>query len=210
MGPDSKRLAYVCGDDLLHGGEATTIYLINANGSDRRRLRTGTQSAYWPSWSPDGTRIAFATAPLPYLTFRHDTKSPAKRIRSDMYTTRTDGSDRTLLARAGSAPSWSPDGKLIAYEARCGIRLVTPKGIDEHPAVRPVPTHRHPGEPVWSLDGTQLALGTPDSTSVMRPDGTALHRATSCTGAGPLSVDHPPGPRRRHRPPPPTATPEAP
>ena len=190
--PDSRRLAYVCGDDLLQGGSRTTIYLINANGARRRRLATHTTSAYWPSWSPDGARIAFATAPRPYLTFQPDTKFAPKRIRSDVYTTRTDGSDRILLARAGSAPSWSPDGKLIAYEATCGVRLVTPNGIDETPG--PVGSCPHigiSGEPLWSPDGTQLAIGTSDGTWLMQPDGTALHRVTSASGRGPLSVGRP-------------------
>ena len=59
--PNGKSLAYVCGDDLLQGGVGTTLYLINTDGTRRRRVRTGTPAAYWPSFSPDGTRIAFAT-----------------------------------------------------------------------------------------------------------------------------------------------------
>ena len=110
----------------------TTIYLINANGTGRRRLPTRTTSAYWPSWSPDGTRIAFATAPRPHLTVQHDTKFAPKRIHSDLYTTRTDGSDRALLARAGSAPSWSPDGKLIAYEATAASGSSRRTGSTKH------------------------------------------------------------------------------
>jgi Tol biopolymer transport system component len=109
-----------------------------------------------------------------------------------LYTTRTDGSDRTLLARAASAPSWSPDGKLIAYQASCGIRLITPKGIDETPNPSGPCTHIGvPGEPLWSPDGTQLAIGTSNGIQLMRPDGTALHQVTSASGKGLLSVGRP-------------------
>ena len=190
--PDSKRLAYVCGDDLLHGGERTTIYLINANGTGRRRLPTNTTSAYWPTWSPDGTRIAFATAPAPRLTVQRDTRFPPKRISSVVYATRTDGTDRTILARSGSAPSWSPDGKLIAYEATCGIRLVTPQGIDETPGPEDSCPHiGTTGRPLWSPDGAQLAIGTTDGVWLMRPDGTTLHRVTSAGSTGSFSVGRP-------------------
>ena len=61
--PDGNRLTYVCGDDLLDGGVRTTVYVINADGTGRRRIPTGTFAAYWPSFSPDGRHIAFATHP---------------------------------------------------------------------------------------------------------------------------------------------------
>jgi hypothetical protein len=37
--------------------------------------------------------------------------------------------DRTVgNANHGAAPAWSPDGRTIAHQTRCGIRLVTPSG----------------------------------------------------------------------------------
>jgi hypothetical protein len=190
--PDSTRLAYVCGDDLLEGGSATALYVIRADGSRRIRIPTGTRSAYWPSWSPDGTRLAFATGPVPRRTYRFDTNDPVRTQRSSIYVVALDGSHRTLVAREASAPAWSPDGKTIAYESQCGIRLVTPAGEDATPHARGACAGMGVrGPPAWSLDGSELAIGTAKSVELVRPDGTGLHRATDAGGAGGYGVGRP-------------------
>ena len=48
--PDGEKIAYVV-DPL---GEST-IHVMNADGSNQRRLVDGN----WPSWSPDGERLAY-------------------------------------------------------------------------------------------------------------------------------------------------------
>ena len=111
--PDAARLAYVS------GGE---IHLINRDGSRHRLLQTRTPGAISsPSWSADGTRIAFAARPQSHQP-------------SSVYIIRADGTRRALLARGASEPAWSPDGTRIAFASRCdGIKLVTPTGKDVTP-----------------------------------------------------------------------------
>jgi Tol biopolymer transport system component len=126
--------------------------------------------AFWPSWSPDGTRIAYSTG-------RGFAVNPA------IYAVNRDGSDRRLLARDAIAPAWSPDGSRIAYASSCGLRLVTPAGQDITPvsagrcrAIGPV------GLPNWSPDGTKIAIETTKGIYVVNADGSRLHLVSHRTG----------------------------
>jgi len=107
---------------------------------------------------------------------------------------RVDGSARQLLVRRGSAPAWSPDGRVIAYRRGCGIRLVTAAGRDATPLMT---SNCHAmgvgGSPVWSPDGRELAIAgpvskgwstAPQGTWVMNADGTNLRLVTPSVGFG--------------------------
>ena len=167
--PDGSLLAYTC--TVVRGGaQVGRIYTIRPDGTRRRLLHTGTPSAYWPAWSPDGRRIAFSTG-------------PRRWGHSAIYVVHLDGSHLQLVARAGRAPDWSPDGKTIAYRARActgpksekgRTRLVTPDGRDVTP-------HSRGGRcggigpayaiPAWSPDGRRLAITSWNGLYVMDADG---------------------------------------
>jgi hypothetical protein len=66
--PDGTRIAYMCrvGDPPLPGGTPTfEICVMNADGSDPRRLTFNNLPDGTPSWSPDGTQIVFNRAVPP-------------------------------------------------------------------------------------------------------------------------------------------------
>jgi Tol biopolymer transport system component len=159
--PDSRRLAYSC-VTRTDQHALSRIFTIGADGTGPTMVRTGLHASGWPSWSPDGKRLALAGP-------------------DGIYTIALDGSARRLIARNGTAPSWSPDGHTIAYESPRSVRLVTPAGVD----VTPRPSFAPKGLPEWSPDGTMLAVGTARGTYLLDADGGHLRRVTPLDGRTP-------------------------
>jgi TolB protein len=57
--PDGRMLLYYCCEGGNHD-----IWLAAVDGSNERRLTTDAADEFWPSWSPDGSRIAYGLDPL--------------------------------------------------------------------------------------------------------------------------------------------------
>ena len=179
--PDGHWIAYES-----PGLRLGTIGLVKADGSQRATLNTHLADYLWsPTWSPDGTRIAFAAGGTQSGC---SYERPATAVGCDIYTARLDGSGVRLVARNAASPAWSPLGTVIAYQARCGIRLVTPTGTDVTPRSGARCAHIGVlGEPVFSPDGRRIAINSPLSGKmhgvyVMNSDGSDLHRLTRETG----------------------------
>ena len=84
-----------------------SLWVVNVDGSKAHQIKTpGTAPGWWARWSPDGTKILFAT----------------ERLRPDgaLWTVRPDGSGLTKIfkdshGRFPSGPTWSPDGSQIMF-----------------------------------------------------------------------------------------------
>ena len=91
------------------------IYVMNADGSGIARITTDTRTDdVRPAWSPDGRYVLFDSR------FRFPVQ--ARKGNNDIYTVRADGSELRALVRNLSNnpdrdrfPSWSPDGRHIAF-----------------------------------------------------------------------------------------------
>jgi Tol biopolymer transport system component len=138
--PDGREIAFDLHND---------IYIINANGTDLRRLVTNGGD---PAWSPDGTRLLYATIGAPGASL-----SQLRSRHIKLWTINADGSDNRLLYRYPwpisdsvdwrtafvAAHVWSPDGKQIAFsnpgsseasssDTEAGTYLINADGSDPH------------------------------------------------------------------------------
>jgi len=110
--PDARSIAFtriVVKTDVEHEQEA--IYVIRANGTGLKKLIVGGGD---PAWSPDGKRIVY-TSIRDYngrTCFQECTRS------SEIYVANADGSKprRLTWTKADDqSPTWSPDGRSIAF-----------------------------------------------------------------------------------------------
>ena len=86
-------------------GTTHSIYMIDANGSNLRQITTDGSFDAWPSFSPDGQKIAFV---------RYNSATPA--LGDDIMIVNVNGGLVVRHALPGDqrTPAWSPDGRFIA------------------------------------------------------------------------------------------------
>ena len=90
----------------------TDIFTVPGGGGRARRI-TRSGGATSPSWSPHGTRIAYAE----------------RRRRPGIYVMRN-GTHKQRLTRSGTLPAWSPNGKKIAFVRERAIYMMRTDGRD--------------------------------------------------------------------------------
>jgi Tol biopolymer transport system component len=99
--PDGTRIAYT---QVIK--ERLTVWIMNADGSDRRQLLTNAHSAVW---SPDGKRLA---------VFRSDFFDEEGPLVSVDLQGKDERKLTTALAGGPSSVSWSPDGGSLLFVRR--------------------------------------------------------------------------------------------
>ncbi len=182
--PDGTRIAFRTGDPEKPESEKT-ISLIDADGTDGHVLATlegELQNPGAPTWSPDGSMLAFAI--------------------NGIYVVNADGTDLRLVTRyegertcADLEPSWSPDGSSIAFAVRCeagdeGIWLVDADGTNRRQLLAPSKELVSLSFPAWSPDGSRIAFagvsGGPSEFEydiyLINADGSGITRLTEGLG----------------------------
>src|SRR5678815_5196404 len=63
ISPDGNRIVYVrTSHDIMTDRVRRNLWMINADGTNNRPLRSEVRNFSSPRWSPDGTRIAYVSA----------------------------------------------------------------------------------------------------------------------------------------------------
>ncbi|MBN1679037.1 MAG: PD40 domain-containing protein [Anaerolineae bacterium] len=143
--PDGAYVAYSDGVDIWIVGLFDALNVSNSTGA----------SNYWPTWSPDGQRVAFVSErdgnPEIYVADLGNAQAPPVNL------TNNPGND--------GWPAWSPDGTTIAFVSdRDGnMEIYTMNAADGSGLVRHTANTSNDTEPVWSPDGQRLAYTASDN-----------------------------------------------
>ena len=164
---DGTKIAYTrCGQGEFSNCE---LWVMNADGSDPTRLTFTNQpepftpriQETWPTWSPDGTKIAYT--------------SNASDIAMDVWVMDSDGTDQTQLTVTtafDAFPEWSPDGSKIVFTsnrtAADDIWVMDPDGSNPR---RLTAGPKLDERPDWSPDGSQIVFSRNDDIWVMDANG---------------------------------------
>ena len=125
------------------GAPTGGLWVMNANGTLRRRIIRGNGDVLFPTWSTDGTKIAFADLARRGARFH------------DIFVVRTNGLGLRRLAAASvdeSDPAWAPNDSAIAYQRGRDIWVMRTDGTRQRLLIR------NARSPSWSPGATHIAF----------------------------------------------------
>jgi TolB protein len=158
--PRRDRIAFVgTGDAGDENANHQELYVMDADGTNVKRLTVNDDADASPSWSPDGRQLVFARAK----------RIGQEDVESFLYLVNAGGSGERVLRHEPrgktpvflTAPAWSPDGKRIAFtrvrfdeEPDAAVYVMDADGKHARKLVDEAV------EPDWSPDGTRIALAS--------------------------------------------------
>jgi Tol biopolymer transport system component len=205
---DGERLAFVLRGDATEAPNGA-IWTADADGTGAAALYGGADAcpdgAYWPAWSPDGTRLA-----LICYEVKGDKGFTSVAILDPATGTRTDLATFTYPQTIDNAPSWAPDGSALTFES---ITWDPTDQFIQTSVVATVPTaggevtvltdpELFAGHPDWSPDGSRIAFSTYDTGNIhgiqdpsnvytIAPDGSGLRQVSTASTDGTMRLGQP-------------------
>jgi len=160
--PDGKKVAFARWRD------PRGIYVIDEDGSNETLL-FGWSQAKAPAWSPDGSHIVFTRQyggreeDVDVSVWGFHWTLPAHPWWKLGLVRVEDRSFADLLCYDHSfSPTWSPDGKVIAYDSDYGLHLTATDGSiggqSYNRSLYALSTDVRDTSPAWSPDGARIAF----------------------------------------------------
>jgi Tol biopolymer transport system component len=145
--PDSTRIVF----QSFHDGSLGSISVMNADGSNVRRLTNYPGYDLSPKWSPDGTKIAFLRADDDFAST------------SEIYVMNSDGAKQTRLSNlTGYDSRWSPDGTKIVFVSadifNASTQEIYVMNADGSNVQRLTNNQTGDSNPAWSPDGSKVTF----------------------------------------------------
>ena len=142
------------GDQIVFSDTTSTpsfyderLYVVDADGSDRRLLVDTGELDSNAAWSPDGSKIAFVSG-------------PGSGKEGQVFVVNADGTGLRQLTTAGSLylpPEWSPAGNRLVFGTfGYVLYMINVDGTDEQSLGA-----GHSSQPAWCPDGTLYFAGRP-------------------------------------------------
>jgi len=177
--------------DKLTFGAGVDVYTMNADGSNQTLLFHGSSLPNWPSWSPDGTKIAFRDGPNRVSFINADGTNPISPSYPNV--------NYTL---GGAKLSWSPNSQSVTGfvqfdNSTPGVTDIGIFAVDGSYSINLTESQDSYREyPYWSPDGTRIsAVATFDdsfttsSLLIMNADGSDKHYYDFSSQGVPLVED---------------------
>jgi Tol biopolymer transport system component len=169
--PDGRRIAFSAAGS---NASVTGIYVMDADGLNAQRLtdpndpaqcsQGSSASDFAPDWSPDGTKIVFEHRIHINDDGGVDCGLDGWGYIAQIFVVNADGTGLRRLRSTTSmegetGPTWSPDGRFIAYSMlfNGGLKVIDSEGATSPASVSPQDAPvGFSMSPAWSPDGTRL------------------------------------------------------
>ncbi len=167
--PDGRRVLFVHDSSLqtkpayreqkgFESYHPVELHVMDRDGGNRHMLRRIEPVIFSAAWSPDGKTLAVSCMPEAWVNRPQPADDP---MREGLFLLPADAhGEPRLLFRNALTPSWSPDGKQLAFSVerprgQWAVHVANSDGSNDAELTEPILIA---GSPAWSPDGKLIAF----------------------------------------------------